>query len=359
MLKICFLADGISIHTKRWCDYFNQQGHEIHLITFRNTKLDSAIVHFIDVGDISVSGGNWKTLLAVPKIRRLLNEIKPDIFHSHYATSYGITGALCFFKPYIVTTLGSDILISPQESIIIRLLLKFVFKRANWITTMAEHMKSVIIELGAKESKVSVVPFGIDINIFNANNRHLSKDTFVITSTRNFETVYNIPHLLKAVATIKKHIPNIQLNLIGDGSQRKALEQMVVDMNLKDCTTFYGKIPQLQIAEILNQSHLFISVSLSDGNNISLNEAMACGVLCIATDIAANKQWINDGENGFLVKIDAVDSLSNIILNTFNNYNELEERASKINEVIIKERAIWANNMKVVEEKYYSLIKKK
>ena len=68
MLKICFLADGLSIHTKRWCDFFSQQGHEIHLITFRDSVIESAKVHFIDVGKIAVSGGNWRTLLAVPKI---------------------------------------------------------------------------------------------------------------------------------------------------------------------------------------------------------------------------------------------------------------------------------------------------
>ncbi|MFZ4401730.1 MAG: glycosyltransferase [Bacteroidales bacterium] len=358
MLKICFLADGQSIHTQRWCDFFSKQGHEIHLITFRKSEITSATIYFIDVGGIDVSGGNWKTLLSVPKIRKILKEIKPDILHAHYATSYGITGALCNFKPYIITTLGSDILLSPQQSIIIRKLLKFAFIKASWITAMAEHMKSVIIGLGADESKVSVVPFGIDPLIFNANNRQLLKEKFVITSTRNFEPVYNIPHLLKSVAKIKNQIQNIQLNLIGDGSQRNSIEKMVSDLGLKDCTVFFGKIPQPQIAEILNQSHIFITVSLSDGNNISLNEAMACGVLCVATDIPANNQWINDGENGFLVKIDDIKSLAEIILISHLEYDKIQQTATKINFDIIEKRAIWMKNMKVVEEKYFSLIKK-
>ncbi len=359
MLKICFLADGLSIHTKRWCDFFSQQGHEIHLITFRDSVIESAKVHFIDVGKIAVSGGNWRTLLAVPKIIKLLKQIKPDILHAHYATSYGITGALCYFQPYVITTLGSDILISPQKSIIVRTLLKFAFKKAVWITAMAEHMKTIIKDLGVLESKISVVPFGINPLIFNANNRQLPKDKFVITSTRNFEPIYNIPHLLKAVANAKRQIPNVQLNLIGSGSQRSSIEKMVSDLGLKDCTVFLGKISQPQIAEILNQSHVFITVSLSDGNNISLNEAMACGVLCVATDIAANNQWINNGENGFLVKINDVENLSEIILNTYNDYDKIQPVAAKINDEIIRKRAIWDNNMKLVEEKYYSLIQKR
>ncbi|MFZ4399442.1 MAG: glycosyltransferase [Bacteroidales bacterium] len=358
MLKICFLADGQSIHTKRWCDFFSTEGHEIHLITFRQSVISSAKVHFIDVGGIDVSGGNWKTLLSVPKIIKLLNQIKPDILHAHYATSYGVCGALCNFQPYIITTLGSDILISPQKSIIIRTLLKFAFKKAIWITAMAEHMKTVLIDLGITDSKISVVPFGIDPMIFNPVNRKSEVDKFIITSTRNFESVYNIPHLLKAVAAIKTQIPTIQLNLIGDGSERENIEKMVNEMNLNDCTIFHGKIPQPQIAELLKQSHLFISVSLSDGNNISLNEAMACGTLCIATDIPANSQWINDGENGFLVKIDDVNSLAEKILFSYQNYEGIQKVATKINYKIIEERAIWSKNMNKVEEKYYQLTQK-
>jgi len=224
---------------------------------------------------------------------------------------------------------------------------------------MAEHMKTIIKDLGVLESKISVVPFGINPLIFNANNRQLPKDKFVITSTRNFEPIYNIPHLLKAVANAKRQIPNVQLNLIGSGSQRSSIEKMVSDLGLKDCTVFLGKISQPQIAEILNQSHVFITVSLSDGNNISLNEAMACGVLCVATDIAANNQWINNGENGFLVKINDVENLSEIILNTYNDYDKIQPVAAKINDEIIRKRAIWDNNMKLVEEKYYSLIQKR
>ncbi len=358
MLRICFLADGQSIHTQRWCDYFSGQGHEIHLITFRKSEIKSATVHFIDVGGINVSGGNWKTLLSVPKIKKILQQIKPDILHAHYATSYGIAGVLCNFKPYIITTLGSDILLSPQNSIIIRTLLKFVFRKAVWITAMAEHMKTVIIALGADASKVSVVPFGIDPIVFNANNRQLPDDKFVITSTRNFEDVYNIPHLLKAVSLIKDQIPNVKLNLIGEGSQRKKIEQMVIDLNLSNCTTFYGKIPQPQIAALLNQSHLFISVSLSDGNNISLNEAMACGTLCITTDIPANTQWITDNENGFLVKINDVKSLAEKILLSYHDYDKIQAIASAINFDIIEKRAIWSKNMKMVEVKYLSILQK-
>lgn len=356
-MKICYFADGESIHIVRWCRHFAALGNEVHLISFKKVSVEGVTTHHIDTGNISVAGGNWKVLFRYKKVIKLLSEIRPDIFHSHYATSYGITGALCGFHPYVITALGSDVLISPKRSFIYKALLKYAFSKADWITAMADHMKTAIEELGVDKRKVQTVPFGIDPSVFNSSGRKLSDDSFVITSTRNFEPVYNIPHLINAVAIARKTIPNLKLNLIGAGSLKKDIEKLVDDKGLSSCTVFFGKVPQVKISEVLNGSHLFISVSLSDGNNISLNEAMACGAYCIATEIPANTQWINDGVNGSLIKIDDVQGLADKIISSYRNYEELQKTAVPINELIIKEKALWQNNMKRVEEKYKSLIR--
>jgi len=358
-MKICYFADGESIHVIRWCKHFASLGYEVHLISFKKVTIENVQTHFVNTGNIAVKGGNWQVLLKYKEVKRLLKKIQPDIFHSHYATSYGITGALCGFHPYIITALGTDVLISPIQSKTYKLLLKYAFSKADWITAMADHMKIAIENIGVPSNKISTVPFGIDPAIFNDNNRQVSSEKFVITSTRNFESVYNIQHLIHSVAGAKKEIPNIHLNLIGTGSLQNQLEELVVEKGLTKNVIFFGKVPQIKIAEVLNQSHVFVSVSLSDGNNISLNEAMACGAYCIATDIPANTQWIKDSENGYLVKINDVNGLSNKIVNSYHHYQELQTKAVPYNKKIILERAIWEKNMKMVEDKYQSLISKK
>lgn len=358
-MKICYFADAESIHIVRWCKHFASLGHDVHLISFKDKKIENITTHYVNAGNIAVVGGNWKVLLKFREVKRLLSQIKPDIFHSHYATSYGITGALCGFHPYIITTLGSDVLISAQKSHIYKILLKFAFSKADWITAMAEHMKVAINNIGVKSTKISVVPFGIDPSIFNDENRKLNPERFVITSTRNFEPVYNIPHLINAVSEAKKTIPHIHLNLIGAGSLREKLESLVLEKGLKDNVTFLGKVSQQEIAKTLKNSHVFVSVSLSDGNNISLNEGMACGAFCIATNIPANQQWIKNNENGFIIEINDVDALKDKIVNSYQNYNQLIEKANPINKKIIEEKATWSTNMMKVEEKYQFLIHKK
>lgn len=355
-MKICFFADSESIHTVRWCKHFQELGHEVHLISFKNVEIPSVFTYNVNKGAINVHGGNWKLILNFRKVKKLLKQISPDVFHSMYATSYGITGALTGFHPYVITALGSDLLISPKESKMYQILLKFAFKKADLVTLMSNQMMEEALKLGAEAKKLIVLPFGIDPEIFNARTRSVPDDSFVITSTRNFEDVYNIPHLLKAVAKIKENIPNLKLNLIGKGSKEAEIRQLVKELGLDHLTKFYGSIRQPEIAKILNVSHVFVSVSISDGNNISLNEAMACESYCIATNIPANVQWIDNGKNGTLVEINDIDGLANALNNAYENYGTLQEKAVPMNQQIILEKGLWTENMKRMENEYQRLI---
>jgi glycosyltransferase involved in cell wall biosynthesis len=313
-------------------------------------------IHVIPASKADVSGGNWHYITKFLKVRRLVKSIKPNIFHSLYATSYGVTGALVGHKNYVITALGSDLLISGRNSRIYRKALQFAFRKAKWITVMSQEMYDVTREMGTDMSKVDIVPFGIDPVVFNSDSRALPDNEFVITSTRNLETIYNIPHLIRAVAIVKDKIPNLKVNIMGFGRLKDELIALTHELGLSELVTFWGEVNRYQISETLNKTHIFVSVSLSDGNNISLNEAMACDAFCIATNIAANREWITDGENGFLVEINDVEGLASRIMETYTNYEAFHKKASPINKKVIEEKGIWANNMKVVEQKYHEMI---
>lgn len=355
-MKICYFGDADSIHVVRWCRHFVSLGHEVHLISFKKTTIDGVVTHFFDVGPIDVKGKNWKVVLKFRKIKSLLNKLKPDIFHSLYATSYGFTGALCNYHPYIITAFGSDVLISPKGNPVYKTLLRYAFEKADWITVLAEHMQSKIEDLADVHKKISIVAFGIDPTVFNAKNRNIPKNEFVIVSTRALEPIYNIPHLINSVALAAIQVPNIRLQITGSGSLEADLKKLVKEKGLEKVTTFYGQVPANDLAKMLTNSSLFISVSYSDGNNISLNEAMACGTLCIASDIAANRQWIDDGQNGFLVKLDDVNGLANAIVEVYKNYEAFTQKFVETNIKIVEDKANWPNNMKKVEDKYKELL---
>ncbi|MCK5327111.1 MAG: glycosyltransferase, partial [Candidatus Latescibacteria bacterium] len=86
-----------------------------------------------------------------------------------------------------------------------------------------------------------------------------------------------------------------------------------------------------------------------------LLEGMACGCFPVVTDIPANRAWIQDGENGFLVPTDDPKILAERISFAVDN-RVLMENAEKKNSEQVKKRAVWADNMRKVEEEYRSLI---
>lgn len=355
MIKICYLADGQSIHTKRWCSFFATQGFEVHLITFRPSEVQGAKVHHIDCGPIAVEGNNRKILLKIPKIRKLIRQINPDLVHAHYATSYGIAGAFCGKKPFIVTALGSDVLISPLNSKAYRLLLKIVFQKATWITAMSDPMRERMIELGAGKDKTDTVIFGIDPGIFCKKTGEEPPEELTIVSTRNFEAVYNIELLVEALTLVRRHIPNVKINFAGTGSREMQVKELAETSGLNDCCIFHGRMAPEEIASLLRHSHIFVSVSSSDGNNISLNEAMACGCINVVSDIPANRQWIVDEENGYFVPELNAQSIAETILKAAEQYAEKNECMQKINLGIINEKANWIINMMKVKQKYIKL----
>jgi L-malate glycosyltransferase len=354
-MRICYLGDAGSIHVIRWCRHFAELGHEVHLITFSDQMSDDVTTHFVDVGRIAVAGGNWRTILGIPRVRALVREIQPDVLHALYATTYGLTGALTKCHPYVVTALGSDVLVSPNESRLYRMIVRYALRSADWVTAMAEHMRRAIIDLGVPGERVTTVPFGIDSRIFNDDGRLDRSGPLVITSTRNFESVYRIEDVVSAVADARHDLGEIEFLLIGDGSLREAIENQVRGAGLSELTKFFGRVRPEEVADVLRRTDVFISASSSDGNNVSLNEAMACGASCIASAIPANQQWLTHDVNGWLFAVGDVEGLSSCIrVAATQDHDDVLRRRSQNAEIVLA-RANWASNMAPVVARYASL----
>ena len=120
-MKIAFLAGANSIHSIRWIKYFSDKGHKIIWISLAPpiTEATELIkkVNFYEIKPSPLADINGKLAifylpLTVKKVRKILKNEKPDIFHVHSIGTYGLVGALSGFHPLILTAWGSDILLS-------------------------------------------------------------------------------------------------------------------------------------------------------------------------------------------------------------------------------------------------------
>lgn len=348
-MRILYVSDAPSIHTRRWVEHFRDKGADVHVASFRPFSIEGVTVHVLQSFGLGKFGYFFAPLL----LRRLFKELRPDIVHAQYVTSYGFFSAVAKLRPLIVTAWGTDVLITPKASKVMRTFARYAIKRADVVTTVAEHMNASVVQLGIPHSRVEAIPFGVDVELFRPPELEPRTGPLKLICTRNFGPIYDVETLIKAVAKIHSGGHELTVDLVGDGPLRQALYDKVKDLNLSN-VRFLGHVSQERLSYLLAHADIFVTPALSDGNNVSLNEAMACGCFPIATDIPANKQWIADGVNGYLYPRGDANQLAHAIGKAISN-TELRKSSKNRNLEIVRERADWRHCVARMESIYERL----
>ncbi len=131
----------------------------------------------------------------------------------------------------------------------------------------------------------------------------------------------NLDLLIRAMVKVIDHIPNARLVIAGDGPEFTSLVRLSKDLNISDSCSFLGQ--QQNIQPILEESNIFILPSSSEGISTAILEAMQNNVPVIASDIAGNRELIQDGINGWLVPLGDVDALTNAIIRAYHHPEEI------------------------------------
>jgi len=268
------------------------------------------------------------------------------LIHAHWAIPTGLIGALVgsFLKtPLIVTIHGSDFRIGTMKTPTLKRIFVYVCGKAKHIICVSEVLKRDIEKLGIKGENISVFPMGVDESFFRSlTNRGVNRtgQGFTILSNRQLQPIYNISLLIRAIPIVLKEEPNAKFIIAGIGSERENLEKQVKDLNISPSVHFLGWVNHEEMPKLLSRTDIYISTSLDDGTSVSLLEAMASGAFPIVTDIPSNREWITDGENGFLVPLDEERFLAGKIVEAIRN-RDLIERSRDKNFCSIKGKALW------------------
>lgn len=354
-MRICFLADGKSYHTQRWVDYFVEKGHQCHLLSLEKDIPTKAAHHNLK----SNSPVNaLKFILVVPQIKKILEKTTPDILNAHFASAYGLTGALTGFKPLVISCWGSDILISPEKSILHKLRVKYALDKADLITSDGQDLAHAIKKLGVPAKKIVVSPMGIDQNLLKKRKeeQHPQK-TLTILSTRKLEPLYDLETLLRAASeVVKNYQDKVKFIITGEGSQEQYLIGLSQKLGLNKSVEFKDFLPRDEFLNLFQQADIYVSTSLSDSTSVALLEAMASGLIPVVTDIPGNREWIKDGENGFLFSPKNHQALAEKILFTISNFDKLNKMRDE-NLSLIRKKALWEDNMNKIEDRFLQLVK--
>lgn len=351
-MRILFVSDAASVHTQRWAESFRDQGDEVHVASFRPAQIAGVQVHVLPTFGLGRAG----YLLAVPVLKRLAIRLRPHVVHAHYLTSYGFVAAVARLRPLVVTAWGSDVLLSPQESALAGWLAGFAVRHADAVTTVATHMNAAVVAMGATASHITVLPFGVDTALFKPSAApRAAVPPLRIISTRNFAPLYSVHTLVEAVRLLHASGLAVRLDLVGEGPLRNGLQAQVNAAGLQERVHFHGHVSHPALALLLGAAQVYVSTAVSDGSSVSLNEAMACGCFPVATEIAANEQWIKQGQNGLMFKTGDAAALAACITRAGSD-EPLREAAAHINRATVEQRANWQHTVRCMRGIYDRLV---
>jgi glycosyltransferase involved in cell wall biosynthesis len=247
-----------------------------------------------------VEGGNFGLLWQLPRLARWLRRVRADWIHAHYLSSHGTlawlaTRWLGVPGRLVGSAWGSDILLAPRRSALLRAVTRRVLRGCVLATSDSQVMAGRMREFGAGE--VMVFPFGLEALPATAG----TKDDGLFFANRALEPLYRPQRVLQVFAAVARAWPQARLVVANDGSLRAALEDQARAPGLTGRVRFVGRLAADAQAACYDEARWYLSLPASDSVAVSVLEAMAHGCVPLLSDLPANRELVRDGDNGLIV----------------------------------------------------------
>lgn len=174
--------------------------------------------------------------------------------------------------------------------------------------TMSAMMKRFVVETcGVPSNHVTVIPIGINIpsSLSNEHRDHLLKNLGLDGSAPLIVSVGRLVarkghiHLLRALPTVVRVHPDLQVVLVGDGEERASLEQAAHDLGVARHVTFAGA--RSDAVDVMALADFTVLPSLEEEFGIVITESFACAKPVVATNVGGIPEHVRPMENGILV----------------------------------------------------------
>jgi len=236
----------------------------------------------------------------------------------------------------------------PLQKRIVPILAKISFKNADKIRGVADHLVKRA-EKVAPQKKYFIFPTFTDLSLF-LEEKEIAYEQFIL-SVGQLEKVKGIDILIEAFSKIEKEFPYFKLIIIGEGAEKKNLEEKINTLGLEDKITLKGKLSLSETKDIMKKCYCLVLASRSEGLPRVLMEAMALNKAVVASRVGGIPSLIKDGKNGFLFEADKGIELATKLTLLLKNQS-LAKKMGRMGKGIVENRF---SNEKYIEN-YISMI---
>ncbi len=258
-------------------------------------------------------------------IDRLIPAVKLDVIHTHHPFLLGQTAAakaqeynlpLIFtfhtqyreythYVPFPMETVQNFL-----KNTVDRWMQDFM-RRCQHIIIPSESMRDTLVNEYGLKNNFTVIPTGIDIETYRVasgekirKKQHWEKD-IVMVSIGRLASEKNWPTLIHAAALVLRDFPQFRFVLIGDGPDRKSLEDLVKELGIQKRVTFTGSLSFSETPSYMKAANLFGFSSVTETQGLATLEAMAAGLPVVAVNASGTRDILKHGQQGYLVENNA------------------------------------------------------
>ena len=345
-MKICIFGDERSIHIRRWVEGLRSLGNHVDLITLVKDRDH-------DFGAISLDASSKLSYLTrIGRLRSIIAELEPDIFHAHHASSFGFLASFVAHPAKILSVWGYDIVTFPYKNFLNRRIILKALSGPRLITATSRFLKESVLKLNNGIRDIEVVPFGVDIEMFNYSRRQ-DKSEIVVGTAKSLKPKYGIDILIRAFGILKSGHENIKLKIAGGGRYEEEYKDLTHKLGLDDSIDFLALIEHSLLPGLFKYFDIFAMPSVYDDESfgVAALEAAATGLPVVATKVGGVPEVVEDGRTGFLVERRDSKKLAEALEKLTVN-RELRLKMGKAGRELVESKYDWSMNLQAMNALY-------
>jgi N-acetyl-alpha-D-glucosaminyl L-malate synthase BshA len=305
------------------------KGHHVHFITYQQPVRLNVFSANIFYHEVSVPTyplfdyPPYELALASTMVDVILNH-NLDLLHVHYAIPHASAAYMAkqiLLKtgrniPVITTLHGTDITLVGRDKTY-EPVVTFSINESDAITAVSQNLKDETYRSFAITKDIEVIENFVDNSRYKKPIDAFRKviapdDEKILIHASNFRKIKRVDDVIKIFAKVHEKIPS-KLLLVGDGPERRNMEDFARQLQVQDDVRFLGK--QEQIEEILLVSDLFLLPSDYESFGLAAMEAMAANVPVISSDAGGLPEININGETGYTAAVGDVETMSACAIN--------------------------------------------
>ena len=340
---------GAEYQVKWLAEELARRGHEVYLFTPYEAEefIEKNEKGFPKNISLRKRGANSfsDAFRMIYRFTKPIKRIKPDIVHAHYAFSAGFLVVITkpiHKAPVIITSHEEDIRVIKEIEYGMRLkwyrrlLINLSLKLCDAHVVVSDTMKKDALESGSKEKKLQTiynmyVPPNAEIDdeyVKKVKEKYdIPLDKKIILSVSRLHKRKGLNYLIMSLKDIVISDRDVHLVIVGDGSEKERLKELVKRLSLEKLVTFTGFVDEMEKHALIRRCDVFCMPSISEAFGISLFDPMFYGKSIVASDDEAIQEVL--GSAGLIVQKRNPSSLSEGIISILNDEKLRDELAVK------------------------------